>query len=183
MTGFGQSGIMASGRPGDLARAALPFLTVFVLICVDLAPLPSAAPTTIAPLFSLAAIFYWTVQRPDLLGNGLILILTLLLDAASGMPLGLTALALFATRLVLLAPRRFLSSRSFAVLWACFSLVALLLLGLRWVIACLFWQEALPLRPVLFEILLTIAAYPLVSLALAFLLPVLPKPSHAASRG
>ncbi len=183
MSALGQGGVVASGRPADLARAALPFLSVFLLICVDLAPLPSAAPTSIAPLLSLAAIFYWTVQRPDLLGNGLILVLTLLLDAAAGMPLGLTALALFATRLALLAPRRFLSGRSFGVLWACFCLVTLLLLGLRWLIACLFWQAALPLRPVLFEMLLTIGAYPLVSLALAFLLPVLPKPSHAASRG
>lgn len=183
MTGLERDGIAASGRPGELARAALPCLSVLVLLCIDLAPLPSAAPSTIAPLLCLAGIFFWTVQRPDLLGNGLVLGATLLLDAGAGMPLGITALALFVTRFVLLAPRRFLAGRPFLVVWAWFSLAAALLLALRWLIAGLYWQALFAFRPVAFEILLTIAAYPLVSLALATLQPCLPKPAHAAPRG
>ena len=151
-------------------------------MAVDLAPLPSAAPTAIAPLLSLAVIFFWTVHRPDLLDPGVVLLAALLLDAAAGLPLGLTALALFSTRLILLAPPRFLVGRSFMVIWAWFSLVVSLLLTIRWLLASVFFQHLFAFHPVLFEIVLTIAAYPPVSLVLAMVQASLPKMTHAAPR-
>lgn len=183
MSGLGRGGLVTTNRLEELWRGALPFASLVLLVCIDLAPLPSAAPTTIAPLLCLAGIFFWTVHRPDLLGNGLVLLLTLVLDATAGLPVGLTALALFATRMALLAPPRFFAGRSFLVLWACFAAATALLLGLRWLIAGLYWQHLFPFRPTAFEMLLTITAYPVVSLALAALLPYLPKTSHAAPRG
>jgi len=183
MSGLERGGLVTSSRLEELWRGALPFATVFCLLCIDLAPLPSAAPTTIAPVLWICGIFYWTVHRPDLLGHGLVLLLTLVLDATAGLPLGLTALALFATRLALLAPPRFFAGRSFLVLWACFAVATTLLLGLRWLLAGLYWQHLFAFRPTAFEILLTVAAYPLVSLLLATLLPYLPKTGHAAPRG
>ncbi len=183
MSGLERGGIVTSGRPEELLRGALPFLSVLLLVCIDLAPLPSPAPTALSPLLCLCGIFYWTVNRPDLFGNTLVLISTVVLDATSGLPLGLTAAALFATRLLLLAPPRFFAGRSFLVLWSCFSLAITLLTSLRWLLASLYFQHLFAFRPVAFELLLTIAAYPLVSLALAYLHPHLPKVAHAAPRG
>ncbi len=183
MSGLSQRGIATSGRAEELVRGVLPFLSVLLLVCIDLAPLPSAAPTAIAPLLCLCGIFFWTIQRPDLLGNGLVLVLTIVLDATAGLPLGLTTLALFATRLILLAPPRFLAGRSFVVIWACFSLAVVLLLTLRWLLTSLYFEHLFAFRPTAFMMLLTIAAYPLVSLLLAQLQPSLPKLAHAAPRG
>ena len=183
MSGLERAGIVTSGRPEELLRGALPFLSVLLLVCIDLAPLPSPAPTNLSPLLCLCGIFYWSVNRPDLLGNTLILILTIVLDATAGLPLGLTAAALFATRLLMLAPPRFFAGRSFLVLWACFSLAITVLMSLRWLLASLYFQHLFAFRPVAFELLLTIAAYPLVSLVLARLQPHLPKVAHAAPRG
>lgn len=183
MSGLERGGIVAAGRPEELLRGALPFLAVLLLVLIDLAPLPNPAPTALSPLLCLCGIFYWTVHRPDLFGNTLALILTVLLDATAGLPLGLTAAALFATRLLLLAPQRFFAGRSFLVLWACFSLAVSLLMTLRWLLASLYFQHLFAFQPVAVELLLTIAAYPLVSLLLAFLHPSLPKMAHAAPRG
>jgi hypothetical protein len=69
------------------------------------------------------------------------------------------------------------------VLWACFSFAITVLMCLRWLLASLYFQHLFAFRPVAFELLLTIAAYPLVSLALACLQPHLPKVAHAAPRG
>lgn len=187
MSGLERRGLATSNRLDELWRSALPFASILLLVCIDLAPLPSAAPTAIAPLLCLCGIFYWSVHRPDLLGNGLMLVLTLLLDATAGMPLGLTALAYFATRLAFLAPPRFFAGRSFLVLWACFAAATVLLLSLRWLFAGLYWQHLFAFRPTAFEMLLTIAAYPMISLALTALLPYLPKLApklaHATPRG
>lgn len=183
MTGLEHRGVVAAGRPEELLRGALPFLSVLLLVCIDLAPVPSPAPTAIAPLLCLCGIFFWTVHRPDLLGNGRVLVLTLLLDATAGLPVGLTAVALFATRLALLAPPRFLAGRSFLVIWACFCPAVVLLLTLRWALASLYYQHVFAFRPTAFVMILTIAAYPFVSLLLAPLQSRLPRGSHAASRG
>ena len=183
MSGLGRHGIVTSGRLEELARGVLPFLSVLLLICIDLAPLPSPSPTAIAPLLCLCGIFFWSIHRPDLLGNGLVFVLTIVLDATAGLPLGLTALALFATRLVLLAPPRFLVGRSFLVIWACFCPAVVLLLTLRWLLASLYFQHVFAFRPTAFVMLLTVAAYPLVSLLLALLQPSLPRVAHAAPRG
>ena len=183
MSGLERGGIVTSGRPEELLRGSLPFLAVLLLVFVDLAPLPNAAPTALSPLLCLCGIFYWTVYRPDLLGNTLILIVTVVLDATAGLPLGLTAAALFATRLLLIAPPRFFAGRSFLVLWACFSLAVTVLMSLRWLLASLYFHHLFAFRPVAFELLLTIAAYPLIGLAMAALQPHLPKVVHAASRG
>lgn len=182
MSGIGRGGVVSSSRPEELLRSLLPLLTLLMLMAVDLAPLPSAAPTAIAPLLSLAAVFFWTVHRPDLLGPGFVLLAALVLDAAAGLPLGLTALALFSTRLILLAPPRFLVGRSFMVIWAWFSLAVVLLLTIRWLLASIFFHHLFAFHPVLFEIVLTIAAYPPVSLMLAMVQSSLPKMTHAAPR-
>lgn len=183
MSALERGGARVTGRPEELLRALLPFLSVLLLVVIDLAPLPSAAPTAIAPFLTPAGIYFWLVHRPDLLGNTAILALLLVLDATAGLPLGLTALAFFATRFLLLTPRQFLAGRSFIVIWACFGLAAILLMALRWLIAALYFQHVFAFRPTLFEMLLTIAAYPVVSLLLTRLQASLPRMSHAAPRG
>lgn len=183
MSGLAQRGIVTSSRIEELARGMIPLLSVLLLVCIDLAPLPSAAPTAIAPLLCLCGIFFWSIHRPDLLGNGVVLVVTIVLDATAGLPIGLTALALFLTRLLLLAPPGFLAGRSFLVVWACFCLAAILLLTLRWLLASVYFQHLFTFRSTAFVMLLTIAAYPLVSLVLALLQPSLPRAAHAAPRG
>jgi rod shape-determining protein MreD len=152
------------------------------MMAIDLAPIPSASPTSIAPSLFVCAVFFWTVHRPDLLNHGIVLLLTLLLDATAGLPLGLTAIALFATRLLLLAPPRFLAGQSSLMIWGSFCLVGSILLSMRWFLASLLSSHLFAFGPVLFEILLTVAAYPVVSLLLALMQPSLPKFANAASR-
>jgi rod shape-determining protein MreD len=153
------------------------------MMAIDLAPIPSGSPTSIAPSLLVCAVFFWTVHRPDLLNQGIVLLLTLLLDATAGLPLGLTAIALFATRLLLLAPPRFLAGQSFLIIWASFCLAASILLSIRWLLASLFFAHFFAFRLVFFEILLTVAAYPLVSFLLALMQSSLPKIANAAPRG
>ena len=68
-----------------------------------------------------------------------------MLDAAGGLPLGLTALAFCSPAALLMPGQRFLLRQPFPVVWAGFLLVVLAVAALRWLLASLFWGGAFPL--------------------------------------
>ena len=153
-------------RPLDPLRRFSPLLLALMAVLIDLMPLPSASPLAIAPSLTLCVLFYWSIHRPELLGPVAIFLVCLLLDAVAGLPLGLTACAALLARALLGGRHRLLQGYGFAVLWACFVPVAVLVLSLRWALVCLVWWRPLAYQPVAIEILLTIAAYPLVGYGL-----------------
>ena len=160
MTGF-------THPPTDLFRRGLPLATALAAILLDVMPLRSAAPVTVAPAITLIVIFYWSTQRPDLLGMLPVFVVTLVFDAIAGLPLGLTSLSILVAYGVLWPRRQLIKGHGFLVVWACFMLACIVVLGLRWLIACLWWGTLFGLEPLMFEIFLTVIFYPPVTWALA----------------
>jgi hypothetical protein len=103
-----------------------------------------------------------------------------LLDAAGGLPLGLTSLALLIVRGALLTGQRILAAQPFPVMWACFMAAALAVELVRWLAASAYWARLLPLQPVLFQTCLTIAFYPVANALLSRLRHLVPGPAYAA---
>lgn len=161
----------------------LPVSTALLAVLVDLMPLPDAAPGSPAPNATLCVVAFWTLVRPELLTPLATFAVGLVLDAAGGLPLGLTPLALLLARAGLLAGRRFLAAQPFAVLWGCFALAALAVELARWLVASLWWRHLFALEPLLFQIGLTVATYPLVSALLTRLHQHVVQKAHAAARG
>ena len=170
----------SAGRPGDVARGMLPKLTALVALLVDVLPLPNAAPLVQMPVFLVGVAFFWTIYRPDLLGVVAIFLLATLLDGIAGLPLGLTAFSILMVRTLLMPRERFLATTSFIVIWATFVITATAVLGLRWAMACLWWWQPLELRPVVVELALTVAVYPVLSYFLSGLRSLLPRVVHAS---
>jgi rod shape-determining protein MreD len=157
---------MADGLARSLAlllRRAIPFMTLLAAGLLDVLPLPSTSPQSLAPLTSVTVVFFWAIHRPELMTPGLAVVAGLLVDALAGLPLGLTALTLLVTRTIAAAPEAALRDRPALLLWGAFLLVATAALGLRWLVASAFWAHLFALRPVLFELALTVAVYPLVA--------------------
>lgn len=166
--------------PGPLSWL-LPLATALAAVLFDLLPLPAPAAAGLAPLLTLCVVYFWTLTDPDLLPPVAVFAIGLILDAAAGMPLGLSALALLAMRLAVQGTRRFLLAQSFAVAWACFGLVVLGFGLVRWLLAVLWWGHLFDLEPSLAEALLTFAVYPPVGWVLARLHhPLAPRHPHAA---
>jgi len=161
-------------------RSAIPFATALAASAIDALPLPSAAPDAVAPVTLLGAVFFWSIHRPELLGAAAIFAVAVVHDGLTGLPLGMTPLAFLLTRSLLLPKDLFLATSPFMVVWACFALTTAVALGLRWLIATLWWQHVMPLGPSLFEACLTVLVYPLISSLLARTIPVLPRPRHAS---
>lgn len=162
-------------------REALPLLFALATVLVDLAPRPAAAGGDVAPYLTLGVVYFWTVYRPDLMSNPAVFAIGLVYDLLSGMPLGVTALALLAGRAILLARQRFFHAKSFGVIWALFLLWAPVVEVLRYGIAAASVGRLVDPTPLVVQCALTVALYPALSWILVRLHGQVRRADHAES--
>jgi rod shape-determining protein MreD len=146
-------------------------LTLISAGLVDLLPLPDPSGQWPMPSFLPCALFYWTLVQPVGLPAVLLLALGILVDAASGIPAGPTAIALVVARTAARALRRVLLDQPPFVLWAGFLLVALAYQAARWGLTSLVLGHGLPVRPPVIELISSLTAYPAVAALLSLLRP------------
>lgn len=174
------SGAMLAGaRAAEHSpRRFLPLMSALVAVTVDVLPLPSAAPGAVAPLLTLAVLFYWTLWEPALMSPFSLFLVGLWFDLLAGMPPGHSATAFLGARLLLVPSQPCLRAQPFAVIWFCSALSAALVEALRWLISVAWWGRLFAPTPLLDELLLTIAVYPAVSYLLSKLRERLPRPRY-----
>ena len=146
-----------SGTPGRI----VPVLSTFVFVVISVVPLQLPGLAAVSPSFALMAVYHWTVYRPDLLPQGAVFVLGLVLDLLTGTPyIGASALTLLIARIAVLMIRRHFVNRDFTVLWLGFLAVATAVFIFSWALVGLLSGHILDARPVAFETALTVAAYP-----------------------
>lgn len=158
MTGDGIAGTL-----GTAFRRSVPFLTAVAAALIDLLPVPDAAPAALAPVVTVAVVFFWSVHRPDLMTPLAATAAGIVFDALAGLPPGLMGLVLLATRALATSSDPILHDRPPLLVWGSFLLVAAAAVLLRWLVASVWSLQLFALRPVLFELALTVAIYPLVA--------------------
>jgi rod shape-determining protein MreD len=161
-------------------RGLLPLTTALLAVVADVLPLLHVGPASVTPLATLCVAFFWSLYRPDLFGAGAAFATGLAYDALVGLPLGLSSLVLLLMRHVVVVQQRFVVARSFPVIWCCFVLLALAALTLRWALSCLWWGHLFAVRPMVFELLLTLALYPVATLLLARAHNAIPRAADAS---
>lgn len=171
---------MTSRSMDDRVRQFLPMTTLLVAAVVDLAPLPDASPSTVSPDFLLAALFFWSLHRSDLVPPTALFLLGLAVDLVGGGLMGLTPLSLFFVREVVVRRRRMLLGAGPFLRWLFFAglMVGLgvLLLGL---VSALdrHWHDPIAM---LAGTMLTVLSWPLATLLLGPIQAMLPRVRHAA---
>jgi len=152
-----------SGAPGRV----VPVISTFVFVVVSVIPLHLPGFAAVSPSFALMAVYHWTVYRPDLLPQGAVFVLGLLLDLLTGTPyLGTSALTLLIARTAVLMVRRHFVNHDFTVLWLGFLGIAAGVFIFTWALVGILSGHMLDARPVAFEAALTVAAYPVGSTVL-----------------
>lgn len=153
----------------SFGRAGLTLLIVFVLIILSILPLGLKGYGEVRPAFVLMAVYYWAIYRPYMLSPVATFVAGLVLDLLTGTPLGLQALVLVLARTVTMTQQKFMLAQKFAVMWACFCLVALAAGLLQWLVYSLIdWQLA-ALQPVVISALLSTLLFPAIALPLYLL--------------
>ena len=154
-------------RDIGLVNRLAPALTAALCVIASMVPahLPGFAATT--PLFTLMAVYFWTLHRPELLPFAAVFAAGLLLDLLGGAPLGISSLILLLAHALVLSQREHLLMRRFTVVWGGFLVVAAAAVALQWGVVGLFYGMVLDVRAFLFQGVVTVAMYPVVSYLLA----------------
>lgn len=160
-------------------RSLLPLLTGIVAVMLDAQPLPVTGFESVASFSTLCVVYFWSLYRPDLFTIPVTFATGMIYDALTGLPLGVTPIMLLLVRNLLVTQQRFFLARSFPVIWACFLLLAPVALMFRWLLVSLWWGTLFPVPPVMVELLLTLALYPLASWLLGRLHSRIPRVIHA----
>ncbi len=159
------------------ARLLTPLAVTVFLVLVSVVPMPIPAYAPIAPGLPLAAVYYWSIYRPDLMTNAAVAFVGLLHDALTGTPLGVSILILLLVRGLVVAQPRFFLGKPFLDLWLCFVLVAAGASFAHWLLCAIILGAALAPWPGVFQFFMTFCTYPLLTWVLVaaqrtFLRPV-----------
>ena len=153
---------MTRRREWSAARL-LPALTTLVLAVFSVLPLRFPDYAAVAPLLALAAVFYWTIYRPDLLPPVAVFLCGITLDLLSGAPLGVAPLVFLLTRVVVLPQRHFFVDRLFPFVWGGFTLLAAAAIAFLWLLGSFFAGVLLDMRAATLQWVLTVASFPAVA--------------------
>ena len=141
-------------------RVVTPVVLAFLMLVISRLPFGIEGLESAMPLLTLIACYYWTIYRPNLMPSIALFILGLLQDLVTGGPLGLMALVLLLVHWVVDAQRRVFLGKSFVVGWWGFGLIALGAEAVIWLLASIYYDQLLVVRPFAFQFMLTVAIYP-----------------------
>lgn len=148
-------------------RQLLPVALTLLLVILSVVPVQAVGYGAVSPAVSLIAVFYWAMTRPDLQPAIAVFGIGLIEDVLHGYPLGGTAAVLLLTHLLVLWQARFLHGKTYPVVWLAFAVIALAAAFLRWGIISGLDGSAHGLGGAVFQALMTIAVFPIVTLLLA----------------
>ncbi|HZS84053.1 MAG TPA: rod shape-determining protein MreD [Stellaceae bacterium] len=152
-----------AARRGDWSAAkSVPTATTFLLLIAAVLPFRVPDYATVTPLFVLAAIYYWTIYRPELLPPLAVFVSGLTLDLLTGAPLGVSSLLLLLARTLVLTQRRFFVDRLFPFVWGGFTLLAAAAIAFLWLLGSLLEGAMLDMRAAALQWVLTVACFPAV---------------------
>lgn len=145
------------------ARRLVPFGLCLVFVLLSVLPIPVPGYSSVVPMLTAAAVFFWAVHHPRLLPPSIVFAIGLAQDTLSGAPIGSGAVVLLAVFGVTVSQRRFFHNRSFIQVWVGFMVVALAAAVLSWLLTVLHVGFFYPPPAAFFQYVLTVAVYPLVT--------------------
>lgn len=149
------------------ARQLAPFFISVLLVLFSALPFHIPGYGQIAANFGLMTVFYWAIYRPDLFPGIAAFCLGLWQDILVGAPVGMNALLLLLANWAIGSQRTFFQGKSFAVIWWCFSLVALATALAAWVMVAALNTTMINPMPGIFQAMLTVGVFPFVAWFLA----------------
>jgi rod shape-determining protein MreD len=148
-------------------RHLVPFATTLFLLLLTAVPTHVPGFAGIPPMLPLMGVYYWAIYRPDLLPAWAAFVIGLLADGLAGTPVGVNALVMLLVQGTAASQRRFFLGKSFTVTWWAFGLLTGGAIGLQWILVSALVGHTLDAGAVIFEYLLTLACFPLLTWTLA----------------
>lgn len=115
----------------------------------------------VMPLVHLVPVFIWTVLHPRDMRLVFVALVGLLVDVATALPLGLSALSYALFVMMVRSQRKYIYREGFIAMWGYFSMLLLALQLVSWGFASSYYAIRLPMGSALWQWVLTVALYPL----------------------
>ena len=146
-----------------LARRLTPFGLTLLLVMLNVVPTHVPGFARVIPMLALMAVYHWTIYRPELMPAVAVFAVGVLQDLLGGTPVGVYALVFLSVYGVLLSQRRFFVGKSFLITWLGFAVVAAAAAAQAWALVSAFHVTLVDPRPLIFQYLLTLGAFPLLA--------------------
>lgn len=145
-----------------------PLLFSIFLVLLSYVPFDFPAGSNIRPAVGMVCVYYWMIHRPDLFNLLSVYILGLIEDIVSSVPLGANIFTLLVLYILLNNLARFFNAKPFIITWYGFAILSFIAFFAKWLMVSIYYGQFLPVWVVLFSYLVSIAAYPVLSLMNAF---------------
>ena len=146
----------------------LPLLSSLLLLFLSYVPMDFLLFNNIRPAVTLVCAYFWMIHRPDIFNLLSVYFLGLVDDIISNVPFGTNIFTLLVLYLLISNLSRFLSGKPFIITWYGFAIISLVVFFTKWLILSVYYAQFLPFSIVSFSFMFTVAAYPFISLILAF---------------
>lgn len=153
----------------SLFQRLLPFMSSVLLLLISYIPLDFSVFNNIRPSIGLICVYFWMLHRPDLFNLWSVYFLGVIDDIISSAPFGSNIFAMLLLYVLITNTSRFFNAKPFVVTWYGFAVLSLVAMLGRWLVVSIYYSQFLPLLMMLFSYMVTIAAYSLLSLLLAFI--------------
>lgn len=147
-------------RLDQIGRSLAPGAVTVMLLLLAMVPLQLPGLDKVAPSMALMSVYYWSIQRPDLLPPSAAFAIGLLQDLLAGTPPGMTALVLVTCHLVIETQRAFFLANGFLILWLGFSFIAFGAALLQGLLYAILYQTLIPMEIPLLQAAMTLAVFP-----------------------
>lgn len=149
-------------------KRILPLVSSILLLAISYVPLDLSIFNNIRPVVGMICVYYWMLHRPDLFNLGSVFLLGLFDDIITSAPVGSNIMALLLLYVLVNNLSRFFNAKPFIVTWYGFAILSFVVMLSRWLVVSIYYSQFLPLTILFFSYLVTIAAYPIISLLLGF---------------
>lgn len=151
------------GRGLDWLRRLTPIASCFAMVLLGVVPHGLPHFPAVAPDLAMMTVFYWAIYRPDLLPKWAVFLVGLFQDLLTGALVGLNVAVLLIVHYVGLSQRRAFIGKPFVVAWFGFMVLSFGVGAFYWAALSAMSGTIVVAHAVLFQYLLTFAAFPLMS--------------------
>ena len=137
--------------------------TVIAALAISVIPMGVGPATMPWPNFTICVVFFWIVHRPQGMPTLAVLFIGLAHDLIGGGVVGAGMLAMLLASFALVPAAESLHRSAFGLRWIAFTAFAFGIFALEWALTSLSFQKWTPLTAPLAQLLVTVLAYPLVS--------------------
>jgi rod shape-determining protein MreD len=139
----------------------VPMALTLCLVVMPVMPQRLLSTSHIFPLFTLMAVYYWSMFMPRLMNYTFLFVLGLIQDILFSLPLGGSSLILILFRMLVVSQHRVFGKESFWGLWLWFGLMSALAFAGYWCVISFVKSSTMPIIESFIQWVITVMCYPL----------------------